>query len=182
MEIARETADTLKRYFLNASPFLWGVLEGRKKGERIKELKAMGFLGDYSEKSKQKYEAINQELLIELGIEGIIGSIVVPLVHKRIGLEALKRFRRHWEQGQLPDKKYLKENKLYHCHRVTLMEQWEENREVPEKEPAFMFLEINKSLDFVDRWTVFAGLWFEIIDSLIIREEREEDEMPRKIP
>ena len=73
MEIARETADTLRRYFLNASPFLWGVLEARKKKERIIEIKGMGFLENYSEKSKNKYDTINQELLVELGIEGIIG-------------------------------------------------------------------------------------------------------------
>ena len=100
-------------------------------------------------------------------------GIVVPLVHKRLGLEVLKSFRRHWEQGQLPDKKYLKDNRLYHHRRVTWMEHWEENRLVPEKDPAYIFLEINESLDFVDRWTVFAGLWFEIIDPLITKEEKE---------
>ena len=172
MEIARETADTLKRYFLNASPFLWGVLEARKKKERIIEIKGMGFLKGYSENSKYRYDIINQELLVELGIEGIIGCIVVPLVHKRLGLEVLKSFRRHWEQGQLPDKRYLKDNKLYRHRRIGVT-RWEENREVPEKDPAFIFLEINESLDFVDRWTVFAGLWFEIIDPLVTREEKE---------
>ena len=172
-EIDRETADTLRRYFINASPFLWGVLEARKKKERIKELKGMGFLENYSENSKHKYDTINQDLLVELGIDGIIDRIVVPLVYKRLGSEALKSFRRHWEQGQLPDKKYLKANKLYHYRRAILMEQWEENRSVPEKDPALIFLEINNSLDFVDRWTVFAGLWFEIIDPLITKEEKE---------
>jgi hypothetical protein len=53
------------------------------------------------------------------------------------------------------------------------MDHWEENRLVPEKDPAYIFLEINESLDFVDRWTVFAGLWFEIIDPLITKEEKE---------
>ena len=173
MEIARETADTLRRYFLNASPFLWGVLGARKKKERIKEIRGMGFLENYSETSKQKYDTINQELLVELGIEGIIGRIVVPLVYKRLGSEVLKRFRRYWEQGQIPDKKYLKDNRLYHHRRVTFTEHWEENRLVPEKDPAYIFLEINESLDFVDRWTVFAGLWFEIIDPLITKEEKE---------
>lgn len=173
MEIARETGDTLKRYFLNASPFLWGVLEARKKREKIMELKGMGFLEDYSENSKRTYEMINKELLVKLGIEGIIGRIVVPLVYKRLEPEALKRFRRHWEQGQLPDKKYLKDNKLYHQRRITLTQHWEENREVSEKDPAFIFLEINESLDFVDRWTVFAGLWFEIIEPLIAKEGKE---------
>lgn len=172
MEIARETANTLRSYFLNASPFLWGVLEGRRKKERIRELKGMGFLETYSEDSKQKYDRINNDLLIELGIEGIIGDIVVPLVYKRIGTEALKRFRRHWEQGQLPDKKYLKDNKLYRHRRIGLT-RWEENREVPEKDPAYIFLRINQPLDFVDCWTVFAGLWFEIINPLVTKEGKE---------
>jgi len=175
MEIARETADTLKRYFINASPFLWSVLEARKKKERIKEIKGMGFLEDYSENSKIKYEMINQQLLVEPGIEGIIDRIVVPLVYKRLGSETLKRFRRHWEQGQLPDKKYLKDNKLYHRYRIGIT-RYEEKRPVPEKDPAFIFLNINESLDFVDRWTVFAGLWFEIIDPLITKDEREKQE------
>ena len=180
MEITRETADTLRRYFLNARPFLWGMLEARKKKERILEIKGMGFLENYSENSKNKYDTINQQLLVELGIEGIIGCIVVPLVYRRIGSEALKRFRRHWEQGQLPDKKYLKDNKLYRRRRVVWHEQWEENRKVPEKDPAFIFLEINESLDFVDRWTAFAGLWFETINPLIAKEEKEELEKAYK--
>lgn len=172
MEIGRETADMLRRYFINASPFLWGVLEARKKKERIRELQGMGFLKDYSERSKNTYNKIGSDLFVELGIEGIIGSIVVPLVYKRTGAEALKSFRRHWEQGQLPDKKYLKDNKLYRHRQVIWHEQWEEKRPVPPKDPALIFLEINESLDFVDRWTVFAGLWFEIIDPLITREEK----------
>ncbi len=173
MEIARETADMLRRYFINASPFLWGILDARKKKERIEEIKRMGFLSDYSEDSKQKYDTINQELLVELGIEGIIGRIVVPVVYKRLGSEVLKSFRRHWEQGKLPDKKYLKEHKLYRLHSV-FMTQWEENHIVSDKDPAYIFLEINKSLDFVDRWTVFAGLWCEIIEPLITKEDKEQ--------
>jgi hypothetical protein len=176
MDISKETANALTRYFLNASPFLWGVLEGRRKRERILELKAMGFLEAYSENSKQKYDTLNQALLVEPGIEGIISRIVVPSVYKRLGSEALKRFRRHWEQGQLPDKKYLKDNQLYRRHRIGVT-RWEENREVPEKDPAHIFLEINEPLDFVDCWTVFAGLWFEIIDPLVTKEERVKYEM-----
>jgi len=102
MEIPKETADMLKRYFINASPFLWGVLEARKKKERIIEIKKMGFLKDYPENSKNKYDTINQDLLVELGIEGIIGGVVLPLVYKRLGSEALNHFRRHWESDSYP--------------------------------------------------------------------------------
>jgi hypothetical protein len=180
MEIPRETAEILRRYFINASPFLWGVLKARKKKDRISEIKGKGFLVNYSENSKISYDMINQALLIELGIEGILNRIVIPQVYIRIGSEALTSFRRHWEQGQLPGKNYLKENKLYRRRRVILMQKWEGNRPLPEKDPAFIFLEINESLDFIDRWTVFAGLWFEIIDPLMSKEEKVELEEMNK--
>jgi hypothetical protein len=35
-----------------------------------------------------------------------------------------------------------------------------------------IFLEINNSLDFIDRWTVFAGLWFEIIEPALTEEDK----------
>lgn len=134
----------------------------------------MGFLKDYSENSKPTYDVINQDMLLELGIEGIIGFIVVPLVNKRLGFEVLNRFRRHWERGQIPDKEYLKDKKVYQYRTL----RWggkdvEENREVIGKYPALIFLEINETIDFVDRWTVFAGLWFETIEPLITRDEKE---------
>ena len=175
MEISRETSDTLKRYFLNGAPFMWGVLEGRKKKEKILEIQKMGFLMNLSENTKDKYETINQALLVELGIEGIISDIVVPSVYKRLGGDNLKRFRRYWEQGQKPDIKYLRENKIYQVHRIGIT-RWEENHIVLEKDPAVIFLDINGQLDFVDQWTVFAGLWFEIIDPMLTKEEREEYE------
>jgi hypothetical protein len=43
---------------------------------------------------------------------------------------------------------------------------------VPEKDPALIFVDINQQLNFVDHWTVFAGLWFETIDPLLSSEER----------
>ncbi len=176
MEISRETTDMLKRYFLNANPFLWGVLEARKKKEKILEIQKMGFLRDLSENTKDKYDTINQRLLVELGVEGIMTDIVAPSVYKRLGAENLKRFRRYWEQGQKPDIKFLKDNKMYQVHRIAITS-WEENHIVPEKDPAGIFLDINGQLDFVDQWTVFAGLWFEVIDPLITKEEREKYEM-----
>ena len=176
MDMPRETADTLRRYFLNANPFLWGVLEARKKKEKILEIQKMGFLMNLSENTKDKYDVINQRLLVELGIEGIMTDIVVPLVYKRLGAENLKRFRRYWEQGQKPDTKFLRDNKIYQVHRIVIT-QYEENHIVPEKDPAFIFLDINEQLDFVDQWTMFGGLWFETIDPLLTRKEREEYEM-----
>lgn len=181
MEITKQNADSLKRYFLNANPFLWGVLEARKKKEKILEIQKMGFLRDLSENTKDKYDTINQRLLVELGIEGIMTDIVVPSVYKRLGAENLRRFRRYWEQGQKPDTKYLNDNKIYQVHHIGIT-RWEENQMIPEKDPAFIFLDINEQLKFVDQWTVFAGLWFEIIDPMLTKEERGEYEMLGKKP
>ena len=72
MEISREQADKLGKYFINADPFLWGVLETKNKKGRLKELKRMGFLATYAEGGNPIYSRINRDLLIELGIAGII--------------------------------------------------------------------------------------------------------------
>ena len=48
---------------------------------------------------------------------------------------------------------------------------WREKREdnlpIPLKEPAHIFLQINTQWDYVERWTVFGGLWFEEIEPWI---------------
>jgi hypothetical protein len=172
MEITKQNADSLKRYFLNANPFLWGIMEGNRKKERILELQKMGFLMGYSENSKQTYDAINTELLVDLGVEGILSRIVVPTVYKRLGSDSLKRFQRYWEQGQKPEFRYLLDNQLYKIHRVELMTRLEENHEVPDKDPALIFLDVNQQLKFVEQWTVFAGVWFEIIEPLLTNEDK----------
>ena len=113
MEIPREQAEKLKRYFINADPFLWGVLENKNKKGRLQELRKLGFLMGYSEGSNATYSRMNQDLLVELGIEGILERIIVPQVIKNFTPEVLRYFRRCWEQGQTPDMKYLKEHQLY---------------------------------------------------------------------
>jgi len=175
MEIPREATEMLKRYFLNANPFLWGLLEGRKKRERILELQAMGFLPGYSERTKNTYDTINRDLLVELGVEGIIKQIIIPRLFKRFSTEDLGQFRRYWEEGKKPHINYLKNRGLYSSRKFGIT-RWEENREVPEKDPAFIFVKINEQIEFVDSWTVFAGLWFEIIEPLLTKEDREKYE------
>ena len=44
MEIPRTEAEELKRYCINASPLLWGVVEGRNKKKRLEKIKELGFL------------------------------------------------------------------------------------------------------------------------------------------
>ena len=85
LEISREIKSKLKRYLINADPFLWGVLEGTNKKKRLKELKGMGYLTGYSETANPNYSKINQDLLVEIGIEGILEHIVVLLAISESG-------------------------------------------------------------------------------------------------
>ncbi len=176
MEIPREQAEKLKRYFINADPFLWGVLEAKNKKGRLQELRKLGFLMGYSEGSNATYSKVNQDLLVELGIDGILERIVVPKVTNGFDTEVLRYFRRCWEQGQTPDLKYLKEHRLYRTHRFAaddVYDGWREARVVGHKDPAHVFVQIDTQHDFVERWTAFAGLWFEEIEPLFgsVRED-----------
>jgi hypothetical protein len=168
MEIPREQAEKLKRYFINADPFLWGVLENKNKKGRLKELRGLGFLGSYSEGGNPIYSKINQDLLVEIGIEGILERIVVPKITNGFAQEVLRYFRRCWEQGQTPDMKYLKEHKLYRRHIFAEDKVYDgrEPRVVGHKDPAYLFVQIDTQHNFVERWTVFASLWFEEIEPL----------------
>ena len=168
MDMAREQREKLKRYLINADPFLWGVLEQRNKKGRLKELKKMGFLGGYSEKSNATYSRINQDLLIELDLEGILKQIVIPKVRQRIGQESLSGLRRFWDQGEIPSRDFLKDNKLYKS-RVLI---WKEETEL--KAPGHIFLQIDVNKNFVERWTVLAGLWFEEIEPWLEKEGGQE--------
>jgi len=163
MDIPRETQEILKRYLINASPFLWGVVEGRNKKHRLAKLRELGFLSVYTKGSNPTYSQINQELLVELGIEGIFNNIIIPKIRNRIKPDVIKYFRRCWEQGRTPEINYLIENELYD---TGIYITWGADEDDPE-EPAYIFLQINEQKGFVERWTVFAGLWFEIIEPLI---------------
>jgi len=169
----------LRRYFINADPFLWGVLEARNKKGRLKELKKQGLLRDYSESSSATYNKINQDLLVELGIEGILERIVVPRVTSAFAPEILSYFQRCWDHGQNPDLKYLIEHRLYRRRAFTDGKEYEGAgfqcdvtglgrafRVVGYKDQAQLFVQIDTQHNFVERWTVFAGLWFEEIEPL----------------
>ncbi len=168
MEIPREQAEKLKRYFINTDPFLWGVLENKNKKGRLQELRKLGFLMGYSEGSNATYSKVNQDLLVEIGIEGILERIVIPKITNGFDLEVLRYFRRCWEQGQTPDMNYLKERKLYRRRIFAEDNVYDgsESRVVRHKDPAHLFFQIDTQYNFVERWTVFAGLWFEEIEPL----------------
>jgi len=171
LEIARETKDKLKRYMLNADPFLWNTLDAKNKKGRIQELKDIGFLGAYSASANPNYSRINQDLLVELGIEGVLERIVVPKIRGLFTKEIIEYFRRCWEQGQTPALDYLREKGLYR-RRYGTREVYDSRLHIDEppsgyKDPSFVFFQIETQYNFVERWTVFAGLWFEEIEPLL---------------
>jgi hypothetical protein len=172
--ISKELSGKLGRYLVNADPFLWGALQSKNKKGRIKELQHMGFLKIYSEGSNPIYNKINRDLLVELGITGILEKIVVLRIQSIFNPDTLRYFRDCWEQGQTPDLDYLVKKKLYHRRgffSVTQLEVYDgsmtEPRVLGYKDPAFIFVQIETQHNFVERWTVFAGLWFEEIELLL---------------
>jgi hypothetical protein len=169
MQLSKDTQEKLKRYFLNASPFLWGLLKATRKKDRVSELKALGFLRQSPTGPNQVYDRINQELLIIPGIEGILEQIVAPRVWASFPPEILRYFRRCWEQGQTPPISYLKEQRLYRRHPLgnEVYEGWPIRPPEGYRDPAFIFFGINTQYNFIERWTVFAGLWFEEIEPLL---------------
>jgi hypothetical protein len=171
MQLNRETRDTLRRYFLNADPFMWSVLRERVKRKRIQELKEIGLLKDYSEKGNPNYSRINQDLLVDPGIEGILERVVVPRVKALFPPDVLDHFRRCWEQGQTPTIDYLKAHGLYTKRRLTGSETWEGgwnfNRVEGYRDAALVFVQIETQHNFVERWTVFAGVWFEFLEPVL---------------
>jgi hypothetical protein len=134
----------------------------------------MGFLAGYSKGSNPIYSKINRDLLVELGIAGILEKIIVPRVQQLFSQETLRYFRDCWEQGQTPDLNYLVKNKLYRKRTFTTLtteEVYDSWGSLPPvvgyKDLAFIFVQIETQHNFVERWTVFAGLWFEEIEPLL---------------
>jgi hypothetical protein len=167
MEMVKEQSEKLKKYLINADPFLWDVLLAKNKKGRIKELQNLNLLQSYPEKSNANYSKINQDLLVELGIEKIFKEIIQKQIEFLFKPEHLSYFRRCWEQGQTPDMKYLRKEKLYHKPIFGTDEKTEGLKTSGHKSPAFIFLDIHRQYEFVEHWTVFAGLWFEEIEDYL---------------
>lgn len=174
MEMQRDTTEKLSRYFLNADPFLWGVLEAKNKKSRIKELQGMGLLKAYTPGSNPIYTKINRDLLLELGIVGILEKIVIPRVQQGFTSEVLRYFRDSWMAGEIPKLNFITQNKLYHkTTPITLRsgevrDDWSIDAPVVGyRDPAFIFLKIERQFNVIVGWTVFAGLWFEEIEPIL---------------
>jgi hypothetical protein len=174
MEIPREKAEKLSKYLINADPFLWGVLQAKNKKGRLKELQDMGYLRSYSTGSNPLYPKINRDLLVELGIQGILEKIVIPRIQTGFNLEILRHFRDCWQQGQTPDLDYLTKNRLYRKHSFFTLSTEEVHDTfvvnppvVGYRDSGFVFVQIDTQHNFIERWTVFAGLWFEEVEPLL---------------
>lgn len=172
LEMTREKKDKLRRYLLNADPFLWNVLNSKNKKGRIKELQTMSFLAEYSDSTNPTYSRINQDLLVAIGIEGILERIVVPQIKALFTTDTIDYFRRCWEQGQTPTLDYLRQQGLYRRRygaRVVYDSHFQAEAKPPSgyKDPSFIFVQIETQHNFVERWTVFAGLWFEEIEPML---------------
>lgn len=170
LAMSRDKKEKLTRYFINANPFLWDLLVSKNKPDRLLEFKEMGYLANYSKSSNPNYSRINKDLLVEVGLEGILERIVIPRVNALFSKDIIDYFRRCWEQGQTPTIKYLREQGLYkrrYRRREEREESWTVAPPVGYKDPSFVFFQIETQANFVERWTVFAGLWFEEIEPML---------------
>jgi hypothetical protein len=132
----------------------------------------MELLDIYSEGSNPTYSKINKDLLVELGIKGILEKIVIPRIQNSFNPETLRYFRDCWEQGQTPDLNYMIKHRIYRKRTfMTQQEVYDNWSSLPPvvgyKDSAFIFVQIETQHNFVERWTVFAGLWFEEIEPLL---------------
>jgi hypothetical protein len=76
--------------------------------------------------------------------------------------------------GETPDLDFLVRNRLYRKTTMTTIRTGEERDDwavnapvVGHRDPAYIFLLIERQFNVIEGWTVFAGLWFEEIEPLI---------------
>ncbi len=136
----------LERYFKNASRFLWGLGDKNQK-ETYEWLKKYGKqrLGPEFDFKEGPYKDVIAQLLQNPGIERLLKDLIVPRVKELYNEQVLEFLSVSWNAGTLPDISYLTHY----------------NIDMKEANP---FLEINKWYKYVERWTDFAGIWFEELD------------------
>ena len=137
----------LERYFKNASRFLWGIGNKNQK-ETYHWLKSYGKkrLGADFDFKEGPYRDVIARLLQNPGIERLLKDLVVPRVKELFSNEVLEFLHVSWNAGTLPDISYLKHYNI---------------------EDATPFLEVNKWYNYVERWSDFAGVWFEELDEIL---------------
>ena len=169
--------DKLTRHLHNAEPFLWGVIPGGKKAvlavlqTNLKELGEDSIL--VAQNQKPTYSMLTDSLIAKLGIERVIIEIVARQVNRQFNDRpgALDFLRAHWMSGTLPRWKILQSLRAP----KTLTQKFLDA--VNPKTPVVVgrqtadildaFVEVNPQYQYVHGWTVFAGLWFEEIESVL---------------
>lgn len=134
----------LKRYFKNASRFVWGLGQGNQR-ETYAWLRNKGF--DFTQ---GPYARVAEQLMQNPGIESILRRLVIPRVKERFSDKAIEFLRNCWHAGILPDVSLLKQYNI---------------------RDAYPFLEINTQFDYVERWGEFAGVWFEEIEPMFTEKD-----------
>ena len=135
----------LERYLKNSSHFLWGVILDNRDGS-YRWLRNTGkkLWGENFDFKKSPYNDVTNQLLINPGIEKLLKDMIVPRIKKELFSEkALEFLRVSWNAGILPSMPYLKQYRM--------------DNDNP-------FLEINKQFNYVERWSEWAGIWFEEIE------------------
>ena len=141
--------EKLERYFKNASHFLWG-LGNKNQKDTYHWLKSYGkrHLGSDFDFKEGPYKEVIAQLLENPGIERLLKDLVVPRVKELFSDQALEFLRVSWNAGTLPDISYLKH------YNINI-------------EDAGPLLEVNKWYKYVERWSDFAGIWFEEMDGVL---------------
>lgn len=173
----RGQSEKLERYVLNSERFLWGVIPGNKdvvftalRGN-LKELGEDGI--SIPERQKPTYAMITASLLAKLGIEKVITEIVAAQVRRQFADRpgALDFLRAHWLFGTLPRWQTLVTLRAPRTVKQRLLEVVHPSEPEPIRRQIGdildAFVEVNSQYQYVHGWTVFAGLWFEEIESLL---------------
>ena len=172
-----EQKEKLTRYLRNAQPFLWGVIPGNKKAVLATLRTILKELGEDSiplaDNQKPTYTMLTDSLLAKLGIEKVIREIVAVQVRRQFADRpgALEFLQSHWLSGTLPRwqtlqtlraPKSVKQRLLGAAHPSELSTMGKLTGDILDA-----FVEVNNQYNYVHGWTVFAGLWFEEIESLL---------------
>ena len=169
--------DKLERYLRNSEQFLWGVIPGNKRAVFTELRVLLKELGQDStlipEHQKATYAMVTENLLAELGIEKVITVIVAAQVRRQFTDRpgALDFLRAHWLSGTLPRWQTLVTLRSPRTVKQRLLEAVRPGEpEQIRKQTADILdalVRVNSQYQYVQGWTVFAGLWFEEIEPLL---------------
>ncbi len=169
--------EKLERYFRNADRFMWGVIPGDKRTTLATLRALLGELGEDStvvpDHTKATYAMIIEILISKIGIERIVTQIVPELVRRQFAdrSTALDFLRTHWMSGSLPSWQILQSLRAPKRIKQRIIDAVASKATTAKRKQTSdildAFFDVNTQYDYVHRWTVFAGLWFEEIEPLL---------------